>query len=169
MSGSNFTLDGTENLKRIFQLYPEMGYRRPVNKGFSKAAQPVRRAIIAGIPSSLAPIRKAVKVKAAAKFMSLQVGFFANQGVYINRKGKKWDPFQLAYWFSYGTYSWRTSLARLHVFATPRKTRTSKWQGGVKPLFFVERAWDQTKGTAQKIFEQTVDEETMKFLTSEAK
>jgi hypothetical protein len=163
---ANFTLKGTDNLIKIFREYPERGYRKPVMAGFRKAAEPVRKAMISAVPSVIDPTKKAIKIKAAkGGALFLAVGAFSKQGLYRNRRGQMWDPYQLLYWFNYGTLSNRFSG---HNFVKARKTGSAKWRGGIMPGLFMENAWEQTQGEAQKIFEDTADREAIKFMESEA-
>jgi len=166
MSGSGFTLTGTENLKRMFSQFPERGYRKPVIAAFRKAADPVKKAMISNLPANLKVLKKAVKIKPGkGKSLTLAVGFYANQGVYRNSRGQQWDPYQLAYWHNYGTLSRRTSG---HTFVKPRGKLSAHKKGGITPGLFVERAWNEASGQAQKIFETTLDTEVTKFFEKEA-
>ena len=166
MNGSGFTLLGAENIQRIFKEFPEYGYRRPVIAGFRKAAEPVKKAMIANLPSFIKPIRKAVKVKPGkGKSMTLSVGVFSGQGVFRNRRGQDWDPYQIAYWHNYGTLANRDTG---HSFKTPRRRTTARYRGGIRPLRFIEKAWEQSKAQAQNEFEKKVDEDITKFLEKNA-
>lgn len=172
MSKVNVTFEGFENLKTIFEQFPERGYRIPVNRAFVKAAAPVKQAMISNLPSNLSAIRKAIKAKSSRASKgepSLAVGVYSSGGLtYVNRRGVAWNPWVIAYWHNYGTMDWRTTLSRLHVFKTPRKTKTANWSGGIKPGFFIERAWEQSKDEAQKVFEEVADQEILKFFEKEA-
>jgi|WetSurSiteA1Bulk_404760.scaffolds.fasta_scaffold11376_1 hypothetical protein len=166
MSGANFTLEGDENLKRMFSEFPEFAYRKSVKAGFRKAAEPFKRAVISNIPPNIKPIRKAVKVKPGkGKSLTLAVGIFSGAGVYRNSRGQNWDPFQIAYWHNYGTMANRDQF---HRFTTPRRKKTSGRMGGIKPLRFVEKAWDQSQGQIEKIFNDTIDKEVTKFFQERA-
>jgi hypothetical protein len=172
MSASNVVIEGMDNLKEIFREFPEKGYRKPLNAAFVKAAQPVKRAMIRNLPPYLQAISKAIKAKSSRASKgepSLAVGVYSSGGkVFVNKRGIAWNPWVMAYWHNYGTLSWRTTLSRLHVFATARKRKTANWDGGIKPLFFIERGWDQSKDEALKTFETVVDQEIMKFFESKA-
>ena len=161
---SNFTLTGTENLKEIFRQFPEGGYRAPLNAAFRKAADPVKRAMISNLPSNLKALKRIVKAKtsrASKGEPSLAVGFFNRQNlVFRNSRGINWDPYTIAYWHNYGTMARRYSG---HSFITPRKSKTSRREGGVRPLLFAEKGWEQSQSQAQKIFEEEVDREICKF------
>lgn len=163
---STVIFEGMDNLKNIFRDFPENGYRKPVIAAFRKAANPVKKAMIANLPPFIKPIRKAIKVKAGkGKSMTLSVGIYARQGVYRNHRGQDWDPYQIAYWHNYGTMANRDTS---HTFKTPRRRTTAGYRGGIRPLRFVERAWEQSKSKAQSEFEKKVDEEIIKFLEKNA-
>lgn len=164
MNTANFEIQGIEKLVKIFQEFPEKGYRRPVIAAFRKAAEPVKKAIIANLPGNLKGLRKAVKIK-PGRGLSLSVGFFARQGIYRNSRGRDYDPYTIAYWHNYGTYGNRDPE---HNFAKPRGRKTAGRSGGIKPLKFVERAWEQSKNEAQAAFEKKVEEEIDKFLKENA-
>lgn len=166
MSDSGFVLLGSENLQRIFRDFPEKGYRKPVIAAFRKAAEPVKKAMISNLPPSLRALRKAIKVKPGkGRSLTLAVGIYANAGVYRNSRGQDWDPYQIAYWHNYGTLANRDSQ---HSFVTPRRKKTVSWQGGIKPLRFMEKAWEESKVRAQQEFEKKAAEETTKFLEANA-
>ncbi len=166
MTDSGFTLLGAENLQRIFREFPEKGYRKPVIAAFRKAAEPVKKAMISRLPGNLKALRRAIKIKPGkGKSMTLAVGIFARQGVFRNSRGQDWDPYQIAYWHNYGTLARRDSD---HSFVTPRRKKTASYQGGIRPLRFVEAAWEESKGPAQQQFEKKVDEEITKFLQENA-
>jgi hypothetical protein len=171
MSSANFTLEGTENLKEIFKEFPEGGYRTPLNAAFKDAADPVKKAMIQNLPSNLKALKRIVKFKVSRKSKgepSLAVGFFNRQGLtFRNKRGVNWDPYTIAFWHNYGTLDWRANM--FHQFKSPvrRRTKTGSMQG-LKPLLFVERGWDQSKGRAQKIFEEMIDRYIMKFFEKHA-
>jgi hypothetical protein len=161
-------LQGSENLRNIFKDFPEKAYRRPVIKAFRKAAEPVKKAMSNSLPSNLKNLNKVIKIKPGkGKSMTLAVGFFANEGIYRNSKGQKWDPYQLALWHNYGTLDWRAN--RFYSFKTPvRRKIKSGSMAGIRPLLFVERGWQKSKGEAQRIFEDTADKEIVSFFEKEA-
>lgn len=166
MSSANFTLTGTENLRKIFQELPENGYRKPIIAAFRKAAKPVASAMANGLPSNLKGLKKIIKIKPGkGKSMTLSVGFTGGINTYRNSRGQQWDPYQLAYWFNYGTLANRLSS---HQFKSPRKKGSASRSGGIMPGQFVEAAWEQSKGEAQKIFETEVDKEITKFFEKNA-
>lgn len=161
MSGANFTLEGSENLKTIFRELPEKGYRQPVIAAFRKAAKPVANAMASNLPKSLSNLKKIIKTKPGrGKSMTLSVGFTGGIAKFTNSRGQTWDPYQLAYWPNYGTLANRFAQ---HSFKTPRRKKTANWQGGIKPGLFVERAVDQSMPEAQKVFESEFDKEITKF------
>lgn len=157
---TTFILDGDDKMMRIFETFEENGYKKPIMAAFRKAAAPVRSAMAANIPSNMSATRKVLKTK-AGKGVSLSVGFYGNQGVYVNRRGEGWSPWMLLYWQNYGTYANRYPG---HTFQNARRERTARRRGGIKPGLFVERAWEQSKGTAQRNFEAEWLKQYEKFL-----
>jgi hypothetical protein len=156
-----FTLEGTENLKRIFNEFPEEGFRKPVNAAFRKAAKPMGASMASNLPSSLAGLKKAIRIKTYKSELPLvAVGPFKKGVLYQNRKGQTWNPYMLFYWFNYGTLANRLSG---HAFQKARRKTTASWKGGIKPGEFIERAINLSLPEAQKIFEEDVDKEITKF------
>lgn len=165
---AEFTLTGTENLQRIFSEFPERGYRQPINKAFKKAAVPVKKAIQSNMPSSLSALKKQVKIKSAGKSkepMCFTGFFWGGNMLYRNRRGQTWNPYSLAYWHNYGTLANRDPQ---HAFSNVRKKITATRRGGIKPTRFMEKGWDQSRSKAEKIFEEEVNKEILKFFEQEA-
>lgn len=166
MTGADFTLTGHAELKQIFREFPEYGYRKPVMAAFRKAAKPVSKAMSGNLPSFLKSTRKIIKVTPGkGKSITMSVGFKGMQGMYKNRRGQMWDPYQLVYWFNYGTLANRLGT---HTFKTPRKSKSAGRKGGIKPGLFVEKAWEDSKGDAQREFEKEVDVQLTKFFNERA-
>ena len=159
MSQETFT--GTENLKRIFKEFPEGGYRKPIITAFRKAAAPVKKAMKDNLPSAIKGAAKAIKaVPYKGDTPELGVGVFRKGILYQNRRGKTWNPWQLIYWHNYGTLANRSSQ---HTFLNVRTKKSAHFKGGIKAGLFIERAWEQSKGRAQKIFDETAEKEIDKF------
>jgi hypothetical protein len=167
MSDACFEVRGFENIIQVFHDYPEKGLRRPVVKAFRKAAVPVKKAMENELPMNLKALKAALKIKPGkGKSMTLSVGFFGRQGLaYVNRKGQRWDPYQLVYWHNYGTLANRDSS---HEFKKARGRKTSSWRGGIRPGRFVEKAVERSISEAERIFERTVEDEIEKFLEKNA-
>lgn len=146
-----YTLVGSDHILKVFREFPQEGYRKPVMMGFKKAAVPVRKAIVQAIPSRIKAVKAAVKVKPSRRGLILNVGVYAKNGMYVNSRGKKWDPFQLAYWFNYGTYENR---APNHEFVRPRNRKTADRKGGIKPDLYVEKAWNNSSARAKEELEK---------------
>lgn len=162
MNNTRFTLTGTENLRQIFRQFPEGGYRKPVVAGFRKAAKPVADAFANSLPGDLKKLKKIIKIRPGkGKSITLSVGFTGGISTYRNSRGQDWDPWQLVYWFNYGTLANRLAS---HQFKTPRRKASATRSGGIKPGQFVEVAWENSKGEAQRVFETEVDKEITKFL-----
>jgi hypothetical protein len=159
-----YTLDGDGKMIEVFRKFADEGFYKPVKAGFRKAAVPVRKAMAAGVPRQISPIKKAIKVKESRRGLVTMVGVFAKQGVYVNRRGKQWDPWTLANWFEYGTYANRASF---HKFQNARKGRSRNRPGGIKPNLFLEQAWESSKDQAaselEKYWEKNIEELCNKY------
>jgi hypothetical protein len=118
--------------------------------------------MIQSLPGKLKGMRSAIKIKSGkGESMTLAVGVFRGTGIYLNRRGQKWDPYMLLYWHNYGTLSNRASR---HWFQYNRRRVSRRWRGGIMPGMFIERAWQSSAAEAQRIFEQTYEIEHNKFL-----
>jgi hypothetical protein len=142
---AKFTLDGAGRMVQIFKEFPQEGFYKPVREGFKKAALPVKKAMISKLPSEIKAVKKAIIIKQSRRSLVTNVGVYAKQGVYVNRRGERWDPWTLAYWFNYGTYANRSPL---HSFQSPRRGRSRNKPGGIRPEFFIEDAWEASKDMA---------------------
>jgi hypothetical protein len=162
-------LQGSENLKRMLDEFPDGGFKKPVTNAFRKAAEPVRKAMISSLPSNLSQMKRIVKAKPGKKGKnpSMAVGFFFNEGLFRNKKGKHFDAYTILFWHNYGTLDWRAN--RFYNFRTPvrRKTKAGT-MAGIRPGLFAEKGWDKSKGTAQRTFEESADFEMTKFLNDRA-
>lgn len=166
MRETGYTFTGMENLLGMFRKFPEGAYRKPVIAAFRKAAVPVKNAMGASLTSNLKPLKKILKVNAGkGKSLTLSVGFFGRQGVYTNRRGQQWDPYELVYWHNYGTLANRSGE---HSFLNARRKPSANWTGGIKAGLFVEKAIDQSMPQAEKIFEAALEAEVTKFFEKEA-
>lgn len=137
MNRANFTLVGSDNLIRVLREFPEEGFRKPVMAGFRKAAVPVKKAMVDSVPDRIKSVKAAIKVKQSRRGLVMDIGFRAKAGVYRNSRGKDWDPYQLAYWFNYGTYANRSPF---HEFKKARGRLSNTRKGGIRPDLFVEGA-----------------------------
>jgi hypothetical protein len=163
MSGANFTIEGTENLKKIFAQLPENGFKKPVNIAFRKAGKPIADAMKANLPASMAGLKKIIKTKIYRSELPMAATGPFRKGVeYVNSRGVKWNPYMLLYWLNYGTMANRSST---HRFVRARDKATSARHGGIKPGLFMEAAIDQAMPQAQKIFETEFQKEFEKFMS----
>jgi len=163
---SNFTLSGTENLTRIFGDFPEEGYRKPMIRAFRKAAVPVRKAMISNLPSELKGLSKVFAIRTyKGSEPEVGIGVFRGEKTFVNSRGIGWNPWQIIYWFNYGTLANRLAG---HSFSRPRGKKTATWKGGIKPTQFVEQGVEQGLPSAQRIFDQEFDKEMTKFFTDRA-
>lgn len=157
---ANYKLEGEEHLLKVFADLPDKMYRKAVGKAMKAAAVPVRTEMANTLPSELRATKKILKVKASRRGLVVSIGFTGGLGMYENRRGQLWDPYQLVYWHNYGTLSNRLSS---HTFKNPRRRVSASWQGGIKSGQFVERAWENSKDKAQKVLEETWAKEILKM------
>ena len=166
MSDIRFKLDGYDNIITIFRETPEDGHRKPVIAAFRKAAEPVKKAMIANLPADLTPLKKVIDIKAGkGKSMTLAVGAYGRKMMYRNSRGVIWDPYMLLYWHNYGTLANRNDE---HSFQKPRRKPSLNWKGGIKAGLFFERAIDQSLPEAQRTFESSYEVSHQKFLEQRA-
>lgn len=164
---TGMTLEGEKEVIKIFKDLEVKGYQKPVKAAFKKAAQPVKKAMASTLPSNLKGVKKILQIKAGrGKSLTAAVGFYGNKGVYINSRGKAWNPYMLVYWQNYGTLANRDGQ---HKFLRPRTNKSAHKKGGIRPLRFVERAWELSQQQANKTFEKAWQEEYEKFLKQTAK
>ena len=172
---SSLSIEGLDNLKRMMSEFPEKGYKKPVMAAFRKAAVPVKRAMVNELPDNMKVLKKAIKASASkGKEPRLLVGVFAGTGLYRNRRGVGWDPYQIALWHNYGTLANRAT--RFHDFKNPPRIKKPKrgWQpgqamaGGLKAKLFIERAWEKSKREAQAVFERVAEKEIDRFFETNA-
>jgi hypothetical protein len=157
---ARFALDGAGRMIEILQEFPEQGMRKPILAGFRKAAIPVKKAMIDSIPSKISAVKKAIKIKSARRALVMNVGVYAKSGFYVNRRGIKWDPYQLAYWFNYGTYANRSPG---HQFVRERGRYTKDKPGGIRADLFIERALENSIDSAARELEVTWANEISKL------
>lgn len=142
---------GLENIQEIFNKLPARYAKKPIHAAFRKAAKPFVSALKSSAPRATGDTKKAIGIK-AGKGPYISVG--------IQGKGKMSAYFK-AYWNNYGTEANRDNE---HVFKFKRKPKSANWKGGIVPLRFVERSWDQTKEQVAKIANDEMMNETNKFL-----
>ena len=163
MNGSGFIMEGVEQFRQVLAEFPEKTYRKPISKAMKAAAVPVRTDMANSLPSSIRKTKKILKVKASRQGLVVTTGFTGGLGMYENRRGQLFDPYQLVYWFAYGTLANRLSS---HSFKNPRKRKSAAWSGGVMPSNFVEASWERSQKAAEKVFEETFQKEIQKMVDS---
>ena len=149
---------GVEDLSTIFKELPAKYGKKPVISTFRKAARPFVKQLRGLTPSATGETKKSIGIKAgrSAEYPSIQVGF---------RGGKYMPTWFKAYWNNYGTLANRDPQ---HSFVRGRKSKTATRQGGIRAKRFVEQAWDSTSEQSQRIVEDELKNETIKFLQKHA-
>lgn len=153
-------LSGEEQLFEIFEKLPEKWGKKPIMATLRKGANSVRKQIKQNFPPELKSMVRAVGVK-AHRGISLSVGVLGKKGMATLKDGRDYDVYFPIYWFNYGTYAERHSG---HKFKFARKAKTANRRGGIKPQLFVEKSWEQSRGTAEQIINNELQNETVKFL-----
>ena len=151
---------GVENLQQIFNKLPEQYAKKPVQAAFRKAAKPFIAAVKSNLPSRLSSLAKIINV-VNNKGAGITAGVLSKKGMVTLKDGRDYDAFFPVYWNNYGTYSRRDSS---HKFSKARKAKTSSRRGGIVPLRFVEKSWEQTKAQAEEITQKELVTQTEKFL-----
>lgn len=143
---------GLENVQEILNKLPAQYAKKPIQAAFRKAAKPFIQVLKTSAPNDTGETAKAIGIK-AGKGASITVGF---------RTGSGYMPAWFkAYWRNYGTLANRDTA---HAFIQKRKAKTANRKGGVIPLRFVEKAWEQTKGQTEEIVQKELVTQTEKFL-----
>jgi hypothetical protein len=151
---------GTENLQEIFNKLPEQYAKKPVQAAFRKAAKPFVAAVRSNLPSRLSSLQKIINV-VNNKSAGITAGVLSKKAMVTLKDKREYDAFFPVYWSNYGTYARRDPG---HKFAQKRKAKTANRKGGIVPLRFVEKSWDQTKAQVEEIAQRELITQTDKFL-----
>ena len=85
----------------------------------------------------------------------------ATRKTQVRRKGDGYiSEWQRNIWVEYGTLANR---ARGHKFKNPRKAKSAKWKGGIKPVLASERAWAETESSVIAAIPKEVTAEARKY------
>jgi len=151
---------GTENLQQIFNKLPAQYAKKPVQAAFRKGAAPFIKSLKSTMPPALKKVSKAIGIK-NGKGPYISAGIQAKKiGIKLN-DGNTYDAYFPLYWSNYGTLTRRDTS---HQFKNKIKASSSKRKGGIRPLLFVERSWEQTKQQAESIISKELVTQTEKFL-----
>ena len=143
---------GVENLDQIFEKLPQKYAKKPVIAAMKKGASIFTKDLRLNTPKKSGVTRRAIGVK-AGKGTTITVGF---------RTGGSYMPAWFkAYWSNYGTLENRDSS---HSFVKGRLPKSRSWNGGIRPLRFVEASWNRTQGRVEKTIMDNLKSETDKLL-----
>lgn len=162
MAKNSVTIEftGAENLQQIFNKLPGQYSKKPVQAAFRKGAAPFIKTLRSNIPPRLKKVSKAISIK-NGKGAYITAGIQSKIiGIQLNDKNT-YDAYFPLYWSNYGTLTRRDSS---HQFKNKIKDRSAKRRGGIRPLLFVERSWEQTKQQAETIIQKELVTQTEKFL-----
>jgi len=153
-------ISGEENLQEIFNKLPEKYAKKPVQAAFRKAAKPFIAAVKSSFPSRLSSLKKIIGI-VNNKGAGITAGVLSKKGMVTLKDGRDYDAFFPVYWSNYGTYAMRDPS---HKFVQKRKAKTANRPGGIVPLRFIERSWEETKDQAEEISLKELVTQTEKFL-----
>jgi len=121
----------------------------------TKGGREIQRAVIAQMPDKLKVFKNIFSIKKLkGDNPAVILGFFGRKMNYINRRGVKWDAFNLVYWANYGTLANRD---RSHQFTKARRRESIKWRGGIKPLNFFDKAVDASYDKALTVADEDLN------------
>lgn len=152
--GITIEFEGFDKMQFLFDNY-ERESLRVVKTSLRKGANEVKKAQISSLPPSIKSMKNVFKVIAIKRELLMLAGVFARGKHYINRRGIKWNPWNLIYWLNYGTYSGRMPS---HKFFTPRKSRTANRKGGIIGTAFIDRATENALPGAMEMFEKDAEQ-----------
>ena len=133
------TIEGYDTLNSFL-----MDHTKELDKtvigSLTKGGRVIQREVIARMPDKLKVFKSIFGIKKVkSNNACVTVGFFGRKLSYVNRRGVKWDAFNLLYWSNYGTLSNRDAS---HTFTKGRRSVSKKWKGGIAPLRFFDKAVD---------------------------
>lgn len=134
----DYEIVGYENMKTIFEEYPEKFGKNVLRSAFKKGAKPF-----------IAALKKSTPVKTGETLKAIKALNTRGAGIKVGFTGKKeymWG-YMKAYWSNYGTLANRD---RSHTFKQRRKSKTANRQGGVIPKRFVEESWETNRDQMEK-------------------
>lgn len=112
------------------------------------------------MPPALKKVSKAIAIK-NGKGATISAGIQSKIiGIQLNDKNT-YDAYFPLYWSNYGTLTRRDTT---HQFKNKIKAQSANRRGGVRPLLFVERSWEQTKAQSEQIIQKELVTQTEKFL-----
>ena len=153
---------GLETLEELFDKFPAKYSKAVIISIFRKAGGEYNKVLKSNLPPRLKQVSKIIKTKPGrGRIESLSAGPFAKLGTFENRYGKKWDLYQLLYWSNYGTLENRDSS---HYFKEKRRRVSADWKGGIIPIRFAEKSYEQTKGKMEQIINNDMQDVAVKHL-----
>jgi hypothetical protein len=165
MSSLSFNIEGINELDSFLKNHSKE-LDGSVCDSLAKGGRVISKEIASRMPDNLKKFKSILSMKKYPKAInpSVLVGFFGRKLNYVNRRGIKWDAFNLVYWANYGTLSNRD---KSHAFSSARKSKSSKWRGGIRPLRFfddaVNSSMEQGLETAQADLDNIIDKVSDKY------
>ena len=154
----NFEIIGDDKLREMIKKFDYSKQRSIIVKSFRTGSKPLLAKEKAMVPAKFSAARKAVMIK-TMRGPAVKVGPYFNR-VQVKLRGSKEaiDAYYPLYWANYGTLENRDDN---HKFKRSRKRNSAHWRGGMRPLNFIEKAWEATKNQCQSIIDRELDKAIM--------
>ncbi len=149
------TIQGIDQLTDFLTEHPKELNKTAI-QSLMKGSNVLKKEIVNQMPASIKALKPIVASKALTNSdnPNILVGIFGKRMFYVNRRGKKWDAFYLAYWQNYGTLANRDPG---HLFIKGRRKVSQSWRGGIRPNRFFDRAIDSSFESALSVAEQDLN------------
>ena len=140
------TIEGIDELDSFLKDHPKE-LDKTVIGCLTKGSAIIKKEIISLMPDALKKLKPIVTSKNLTKSSNpnVLIGVFGRKMFYINKRGVRWDAFNLAYWSNFGTMANRD---KSHVFQTSRRKVSKNFKGGIRPTNFFDRAVNNTMDSA---------------------
>lgn len=150
-----------KELTQFFAGLPNRMAKKPMVTTMRKGAALVNKEIRNSMPGNLKKFKSILGAKTARSATPvLAVGFFGRKVQFINRRGQKWDAWQLVYWHNYGTMANRDAS---HKFVSSRRQKSANKRGGIRPLRFFDKAVNRALPQAERKIMDEFGNEIDKF------
>ena len=161
---SEIKIEGLDELKDFLKDHPKE-LQKSVLESLTRGARICNKQMAAAMPSALQKFKAILSVKKLSRtaIPMVMLGFFGRKVQFVNRRGIRWDAWNIVYWLNYGTNANRD---KNHEFASQAKARKRSEliamlsgkpkrgrafskslkvrpsiAGGIKPLNFFEKGY----------------------------
>lgn len=140
----NIRVDGIKEAERILSEIARSYPKQTVAAGLRAAAKPYVNKLKSSGPDPQFAKLAGVKAYTKGKEPLIAAGQFGGRN---KRVWKTFDSYMsmyyISYWINHGTLANRSAS---YHFKNARKSKSAKWQGGIKATSDVAKAWEATKG-----------------------